>query len=95
MLALAANNGDICTESWDVSTAFLYAPMEEEVYVEQPKRFLRNDKKDIVIKLNESLYRIKQATESFMTKFQRKLQSFAMARTAQLQDLKDWSRTRT
>ena len=31
MLALAANDASVMTESWDVSTAFLYAPMDEDV----------------------------------------------------------------
>ena len=41
------------------TNAFVQAGIKEEVYVEQPKGFLRKDKKDMVFKLNKSLYGLK------------------------------------
>ncbi|CAB1120611.1 unnamed protein product [Ectocarpus sp. CCAP 1310/34] len=51
-------------DQMDVSTAFLYADIQEEVFVEQPPGFEVKDKEDggdMVMKLNKSLYGLAQS----------------------------------
>jgi hypothetical protein len=64
MLALAANDADVMTETWDVSSAFLYAPMDEEVYVEQPKGYEIGGK-EMVCRMRMSMYGTKQASRNW------------------------------
>jgi hypothetical protein len=45
----------------DVKSTFLNGELEEEVYIEQPKRFQLSENADYVCKLNKALYGIKQA----------------------------------
>ena len=45
----------------DVKSTFLNGILEEEVYIEQPKGFVDLDKKNMVCKLNKTLYGFKQA----------------------------------
>jgi hypothetical protein len=61
MLAVAANNGyRIC--QMDISTAYLHADIEEDLYMEQPEGYAEpgRDQK-MVCKLKKSLYGLKQA----------------------------------
>ena len=44
----------------DIVTAFLYGPIEEEVYVEQPTGFSTGEQRHRVCKLNKALYGLKQ-----------------------------------
>lgn len=50
---------DLELEQMDVKTAFLYGPVTEEIYVEQPPEF--DDGTGRVCKLNKALYGLKQA----------------------------------
>ena len=43
-------------EQMDVKTSFLHGELEEEIYMEQPERFLVKGKEDYVCKLKKSLY---------------------------------------
>jgi hypothetical protein len=61
---MAANDSDVMTESWDVSTAFLHAPMDEEVYIEQPVGH-EKEGKDKVCRMNKSMYGTKQASRNW------------------------------
>jgi hypothetical protein len=47
----------------DVSTAYLYASIDEEIYMEQPEGYQKTDKQGqvLVCKLNRSLYGLKQS----------------------------------
>ena len=58
ILAVAAVQG-YYIEQMDIVTAFLYGPLEEEVYVEQPTGFSAKGKEDLVCLLNKALYRLK------------------------------------
>ena len=51
----------------DVSTAFLYGDLTEEIYMEQPKGF--SDNSDKVCKLKRSLYGLKQAPRCWNKRF--------------------------
>ena len=62
VMAMAAIKG-YYIEQMDIVTAFLYSPIEEEVYVEQPKGFTNG--KDKVCKLNKALYELKQSPRAW------------------------------
>ena len=46
----------------DVTAAFLYGKLDEEIYMRQPPGFINKDKKDMVYKLYRALYGLKQAS---------------------------------
>lgn len=52
---------------FDVSTAFLYGRLEEEIFMEQPEGFTENSEK--VCKLKRSLYGLKQAPRCWNKRF--------------------------
>ena len=58
LLSLAAVN-DWEIHQLDVKTAFLYGELKEDIYVEAPEGLGYSDK--TILKLNKSLYRLKQA----------------------------------
>ena len=64
ILAVAAARG-YYIEQMDIVTAFLYGPLEEEVYVEQPTGFSAKGKEDLVCLLNKALYRLKQSPRAW------------------------------
>ena len=45
----------------DVKSAFLKSFIEEEVYVEQPPRFIDPTRQNFIFKLEKALYSLKQA----------------------------------
>ena len=45
----------------DVKSAFLYGPLDEEIYMEQPFRFVIKGKERLVLQLLRALYGLKQA----------------------------------
>jgi len=51
----------------DVKSAFLNGVLEEEVYIEQPPRYIKIGEKKKVLKLNKALYRLKQAAQACNT----------------------------
>ena len=64
ILAVAAARG-YYIEQMDIVTAFLYGPLEEEVYVEQPTGFSAKGKEDLVCLLNKALYGLKQSPRAW------------------------------
>ena len=52
---------DLELEQLDVKTAFLHGELEEEIYMDQPKRFIVSRKEDFVCKLKRSLYGLKKS----------------------------------
>nr|GFB19006.1 retrotransposon protein, putative, Ty1-copia subclass [Tanacetum cinerariifolium] len=65
-------------EIWqmDVKTAFLNGFLDEEIYMEQPKGFVDTDHLRKVCKLQRSIYRLKQASRSWNTRFDEEIKKF-------------------
>ena len=45
----------------DVKTAFLHGDLEEEIYMKQPEGYVVKGKKELVCKLKNSMYGLKQS----------------------------------
>lgn len=56
-----ANAWNLEIHQMDVKSAFLQAPINEEIFVEQPEGFRLKKHLDYVCHLHKSLYSIKQA----------------------------------
>ena len=63
ILALAATSGDSVFQM-DVDTAFLYAPVDEDIYMRQPEGYIVGNPKT-VLKLKKSLYGLKQSPRNW------------------------------
>ena len=66
LLQLSAKQGHV-KHQFDVKTAFLHSPKKEEVYLEQPLEFAKqeSDGEKLVCRLNKSIYGLKQATNNW------------------------------
>ena len=66
ILQLSAKHGHVMHQ-FDVKTAFLHSPIEEEVYLEQPLEFVKriSDGEKIVCRLKKSIYGLKQAANNW------------------------------
>ena len=62
LMQIAVQN-DLIVHQMDVKTAYLHAPIEEEIYLEQPKGFENTSEtgESLVCKLKKSLYGLKQS----------------------------------
>ena len=63
LLSLSAKWGH-CLEQMDVPSAFLFASLDEDVYMEVPEGY-RDGKEGMVCKLHKSLYGLKQAPRNW------------------------------
>ncbi|GJZ50359.1 retrovirus-related pol polyprotein from transposon TNT 1-94 [Tanacetum coccineum] len=63
-LRYAAHKSFICT-TWTFKTTFLYGPLKEEVYVNQPDGFVDPYHPDKVYRLKKALYGLKQAPRAW------------------------------
>ncbi|GAB0089493.1 secreted RxLR effector protein 161-like [Sergentomyia squamirostris] len=66
LLSVAANE-NLHLKQFDVSTAFLYGDLDEDIYMKQPEGY--NDGTDRVCKLKRSLYGLKQAPRCWNQRF--------------------------
>ena len=66
LLQLSAQQGHVMHQ-FDVKTAFLHSPIEEEAYLEQPHEFVKrgSDGKKLVYRLKKSNYGLKQAANNW------------------------------
>ena len=64
LLQLSAKQGHVMHQ-FDVETAFLHSPIEEEVYLEQPQEFQGSDGEKLVWQHNKSIYCLKQAAKNW------------------------------
>ena len=58
----------------DVSTAFLNGSLQEEVYMRQPKGFVKKGEEDLVCKLKKGIYGLKQSSRCWNTTLHSHLQ---------------------
>ena len=61
MLLALANEEDMHVHQMDVTTAFLYGELKEEIYLQLPEGFSEHDHGGNVLRLHKSLYRLKQS----------------------------------
>ena len=66
LFQLSAKQGHVMHQ-FDVKTAFLHSPIGEEVYLEQPQKFVKrgSDGEKLVCRLNKSIYGLKQAANNW------------------------------
>jgi hypothetical protein len=74
LLSMAASHG-LLFHQMDVKTSFLNGELNEEIYMEQPTRFVANGQEVMVCKLLKCLYGLKQAPKQCHKKFDRTLTS--------------------
>jgi hypothetical protein len=74
LLSMAASYG-LIVHQMDIKTAFLKGELEEEIYMDQPDRFVVKGEEIKVCKLLKSLYGQKQAPKQWHEKFDRTLTS--------------------
>jgi hypothetical protein len=74
LLSLAVSHG-LLVHQMDVKTTFLNGELYEEIYMEQPARFVENGQEGMVCKLLKSLYDLKQAPKQWHEKFDKTLTS--------------------
>lgn len=54
----------------DVKSAFLHGELKEEVFVQQPERFIKKEEEEKVYKLKRALYGLKQAPRAWYSKIE-------------------------
>ena len=79
MMAAAASDG-LHMEQLDVTTAFLYADLEEEVYLEIPQGMFEEEMPGMVLRLLKALYGLKQSPRMWNLHVDKALGEFGMHR---------------
>jgi len=67
-------------EALDVKSAFLYGPLDEEIYMEQPMGFKIKGKEHLVLRLRRAIYGLKQAARVWWIELDRSLKEFGFKR---------------
>jgi hypothetical protein len=68
MILALANEEDMHVHQMDVTTAFLYGELEEEIYLEQPEGQVAPGQEQMVCRLHKSLYGLKQSPRCWNSK---------------------------
>jgi hypothetical protein len=68
-LLFVVSTFDFEVEQMDVKTTFLHGDLEEKIYMKQPEGFVVKGKKELVCKLKNSLYGLKQSPRMWYQKF--------------------------
>ncbi|KAL2223705.1 UNVERIFIED_CONTAM: Retrovirus-related Pol polyprotein from transposon TNT 1-94, partial [Sesamum indicum] len=76
ILIALASGYNLPIHQMDVKTAFLYGELEEEIYMDQPERFVAHGNEHKVCKLVKSLYGLKQAPKQWHEKFDKTILAF-------------------
>jgi hypothetical protein len=87
ILALAAIE-DLILYSVDISNAFLHGKVKEEIYMKQPEGFVQKNS-DWVLRLQKSLYGLKQAGRVWIETLHKALKSMGFCRRPRKPRL-DW-----
>jgi len=81
LLALVAQY-DLEMTQFDVKTAFLYGELKEEIYMKIPDGLkINNDEEDHILKLEKSLYGLKQASRCWNKTFSKFLCNFELKKS--------------
>lgn len=75
VLAIAAKH-DVELAQFDVKTAFLNSPLEEEIYMQQPEGY--DDGSSRVCRLKKGIYGLKQAPRNWNNKFKECITSYGL-----------------
>ena len=65
----------------DLKTTFLHRDLEEEIYMKQHEGFMVKRKKELVCRLNNSLYELKQSPRMWYQKFDTYIQGIGFTRS--------------
>ena len=65
----------------DVTTAFLNGELEEEVYIQQPKGFVRTGEEHLVCKLRKSIYGLKQSPHCWNSALDKQLKEMGFVQS--------------
>ena len=68
-------------ESLDVKTAYLYGELDEEIYMDQPKGYIKKDQERKVCQLLESLYGLRQSALQWNKELHKSLLDLGFTRT--------------
>ena len=80
LLALSVQLG-LQLHQVDVTTAFLNGELEEEVYMQQPKGFIRKGEEHLVCKLKKSIYGLKQSPRCWNIALDKKLKDMGFVQS--------------
>lgn len=80
MMVAAAASGELQMEQMDVTTAFLYAVLEEEVYLEIPEGMFDTEMPGKVLRLLKALYGLKQSPRMWNLHIDKALSEFGLHR---------------
>ena len=78
MMVVAAASGELHMEQMDVTTAFLHAELEEEVYLEIPEGMFEKELPGKVICLLKALYGLKQSPRMWNLHIDKVLSEFGL-----------------
>ena len=66
----------------DVSTAFLYGELSEEVYMRQPEGFVESGQENLVCRLKHSIYGLKQSPQCWNHALDKQMKGMGFKQTA-------------